>query len=120
MLSEVEDLSDPIRLELPINDRYRVLQWKEGPVYISYTRKGDAIAMHIAAEGSGKLELRNAANCFCATVFSEFEWCTVIIGLVGKQSVINLAKKCGFSVVREGMRDGEKVALVARERQWDS
>jgi len=120
MLEPVMDMSTAYLLGLPMNENYRVIKWKRGDktVYFSITRQGNAISMHIAAEKKSYTSLRVAANEFCEAVFEQYEWCECILGLVGKQSVVNLAKKCGFEVLTKGELRGDPVTVVQRKREW--
>lgn len=120
MLDTVLDTSNAYLLGLPMNENYRVIKFKRGDktVYFSITRQGNAISMHIAAEKKSYTMLRVAANEMCEEIFRQYDWCECIFGLVGKQSVVNLAKKCGFIVVTRGILGNDPITVVRRDREW--
>lgn len=75
---------------------------KEGArVYFSFSMMGDAMDCHVAAVGRSKLLLREAINCFVPSVFDLFPKINKVTGCVGKRSVVNLLKKCGFVCVAQ-------------------
>ena len=105
---------------LPLTQSYRAYRWSDGisEVFFSATQQGEALSIHIAAGKNGKFGLRKAVNDFCQTMFDAFEWCSVILGVVGPQSVVNLSKKCGFAVISEfDDETAGHVTVVARERE---
>ena len=105
---------------LPMNDSYRVYCWNDA-VWFSACGRGDAITIHIAAESrDARKGLRRAVEEFCVYLFDSFPWCRMILGVIGVQSVVNLATKTGFRVVdhRKAEVGGKlrDVTLVARPR----
>ena len=83
---------------MPTNDCHRCFTWND-LVYFTAAEKGDALSIHICAEGrEAKRALRQALNEFSEAMFHWFPWCKMIIGAVIPQSVINLGLKCGFEV----------------------
>lgn len=117
-LNNVIDMTEPDRLGLPKTEDYRVIMWEDGEskVYFSYTKQGLAISMHIAADKAGKRHLREAVEEFVQCIFALYGWCEMVIGVVGKQSIVNLAKKCGFDEVARETKDGQDITVVMRAR----
>lgn len=116
MLHEITDREEAKRLHLPMNENHRVLQWGDKQTFVSYTKKGDAISIHLAADRNGKRHLRKAVNAFCELVFQDFEWCRMVIGVIGPKSILNMSKKCGFELIATGEKDGKPAYLVTRKR----
>lgn len=99
-------------------DRHLNYRWTgDGrTVYFSAAQQGQAMTIHIAAEGKNKLGLRKAAVEFVDYLFDSFPWCRVVMGGIKKKSVVNLALKCGFEHLADGQIDDQPGTIVARFR----
>jgi len=120
MIKELSDHEEAIKAGLCFSDNYRVYEWSENGyrVYFSATRQGNAMPIHIAAERDSRRCLRLASNEFCEYLFEEYDWCDVVIGAIVSASVVNLAKKCGFTYLTDvEIHTGEIAAVYSRSRQ---
>ncbi len=121
MITLLDDLSEPDRLGLFRNENYIVHRWEKGGacVYFSSTRQDLALAIHIAAEKTGKSRLREAVNDYIEASFREYDWCEVILGAVVPASVVNLAKNCGFEHIANALigPKNEQGKIMARFRR---
>lgn len=92
---------------------------KKKKVYFSASKRGTALEIHLATV-NGKYYLEEAVSDLCDFLFKNYEWCTKIVGIILKESVINLARRCGFKVFGKvsTKRKGKPVTftLVKRER----
>lgn len=115
MIELAKDLEKARELGLPMTENYMVFRLYDGDseAYFSLTQQGKAAVMHIAADRKGKLKLRHFLNSFCELVFSLYEWAEVIMGIVGKKSVVNLGLKCGFQIIQET----NSFTIIGRWRQ---
>lgn len=100
---------------LPTNEHHFNVKWRGGPVWFSLARKGNGMSIHFAAEKQALRKLESAVECFVGWVFANFDWCRMILAIIGKRSVVKLAKRCGFRPVIE--RNGK--VYMARARKWD-
>jgi hypothetical protein len=85
------------------------------------SQRGDAMQMHLATK-NGKRKLRQAVNEFCNAIFIVYPEIEKIVGYISKNSVKNLAKKCGFEevVTKQASINGkiEDISLMMRVREW--
>ena len=113
------DLSAPREAGLVINSNHRVYEWSKNGyrVYFSATRHGDAMSIHLAANRESRRCLRIAVNDFCDYIFDQFKWCEVILGAIVPASVVNLAKKCGFTYLADvEIHTGDIATVYSRKR----
>lgn len=110
------------KVNLPYDPEISVFyEWvkKKKRVYFSASKRGTALEIHLASV-NGKHLLEEALNEFCVFLFDVYEWCTKIVGLIIKKSVIKLAERCGFKEFGkiQAMHKGkpELFTLFKRER----
>ena len=116
----MSDHTPAIDAGLAINSNHRVYEWSNNgyTVYFSATSHGDAMSIHLAANKESRRCLRMAVNEFCDYIFDQFKWCDVILGAIVPASVVNLAKKCGFTYLADvEIHTGEIAAVYSRPRQ---
>jgi hypothetical protein len=95
VFSEIER---PKLFEDSYTDKALYLKYDKAPVYYMLTRRGDAMELHIAAEGrKGKLALRESGAAIINWLPKHFKWCKMAIAPVGDKSVYNLCIKLGFA-----------------------
>ena len=79
-----------------------VVEWGgSGRVVFSFAQRGNALSAHYAANKEGARNIKQAINDFCDWAFYEFEWCTMIMAMIQKESVERIVKKCGFVFLGE-------------------
>jgi hypothetical protein len=120
MIEEIVSHSEARDASLHITPNYKVYEWSRNgyKVFFSATRQGNAMPIHIAAPKESRRCLRIAANEFCEHLFSEYDWCEVVIGAITSPSVINLAHKCGFRHIGDALigEDSKEGKIMARFR----
>ena len=88
----------PAKTDLFSNIRYergQIVRYRDAPVYMLLVGRGNALEIHIAADGrEGRRGLRNAVACLPGWLESSGIECEMLIATATKQSVINLARKC--------------------------
>jgi hypothetical protein len=121
VIEEIDSHSEAIAAGLMITPNYKVYEWSRNgyKVFFSATRQGNAMPIHIAAPKESRRCLRIASNEFCEHLFSEYEWCEVVIAAVIPISVVNLAHKCGFHHIGDALigEDSKEGKIMARFRQ---
>ena len=85
-------------LGVPRIDECMLVEWTEADarVVFSFAKLGNGMTMHFAAGPESLRELKTAIEDFIEWTFWAFEWCELIFGIIGPQSVERLATKCGF------------------------
>ncbi len=85
------------------DENYRLVECLDGHIVFSYTRKGNAISAHFAADKQGLRYIKEAIDKFCLWLFSVYDWCRVIFAVVdqNKSSVMQMVKKCNFEYLTE-------------------
>lgn len=74
------------------------VKYDKAPVYFLLSQRGNAIEIHIAADGrKGKKALRMAGGAIIVYIKTVFPWCKMLIAGVTDKSVYNLCEKLGFS-----------------------
>lgn len=91
---------------------HQIWKWMEGDVYVSMTRRENAVFCHFAAKPSALRHLREATTEFVELVFELMPWCQVVMGSITKDSVAKLMEKCGF----EHVINHEYLKVYARYR----
>jgi hypothetical protein len=76
--------------------KHIVVETESPRVVFSFTRYGNAISAHFAADKAGLRELRWKIEEFCTWAFAAMPWCRMIIGNVKKRSVEKMLGRCGF------------------------
>lgn len=78
------------------------VKYDHGNVWFLLTEQGEACVIHVLARGrSGKLKLREAANCLVNELKDKYK---MLIAPVKKRSVLNMCVKLGY-------KDGGKITL---------
>ncbi len=84
-------------LGLYVDENYRVFRWNgPGKVLFSVSRRGNAASCHFASDKEGLRHLKQAIDDFVLFVFCLFDWCTMVIAQVQRDSVGRLIEKVGF------------------------
>jgi len=87
---------------LTTDDNHLVLLWTgPGKVLFSVSRRGNAASCHFASDRTGLRYLKQAIDDFVLFVFWLFDWCTMVLAQVRKDSVGRLIKKVGFLPVAD-------------------
>lgn len=75
-----------------------VVEWKEDGrrVVFSYAKQGNGITVHLASDRANLRYLEPALNDFCEWLFSNYAWCTMLFGIIERDSIKRLAQRCGF------------------------
>lgn len=83
---------------LVANGNHLVFKWSNDSckVLFSVTKKGSAASCHFASDKKGLRLIRRAIDEFCAFVFSNLNWCKMIIAAINKPSVCRIVEKVGF------------------------
>lgn len=84
---------------LPTNANHLNVKWVAGDIWFSFTQRGEGMSIHFAALPHERRRLPEAVEAFCRWIFSEYDWCRMILGVIGPKSVVRLANKCGFRPV---------------------
>lgn len=117
---ELAKRSDVVRSGLPFSENYLAFRWFDDghEVFLSAAAQGDSMPIHIAAIGrENKRKLREAVNEFCVFLFCEYPGIRAVVGVIGPKSVINMALKCGFSIVATFQSDTHgEITFVERSR----
>lgn len=118
MIEDVNDLTEVKKLNLYLNENTRVVKWSKADksVYVSFSKRGKAIIAHIAARRKNRKYLRKAVNDICNAFFLLYDWCQIVIGVIDKQSVLNLVYNCGFFLIKCAIIDNRMVSIVGRGR----
>jgi len=91
----------------------RLIKWQgPGKVVFSYSQRGNALNVHLAADKSGLKYVKQALNDFCEWGFFMYPSTTMVLGMIKRDSVARLAKKCGFSHLFD--QDGLKIYMRPR------
>ena len=80
-------------------DKALYLKYDKAPVYYMLTRRGDAMELHVAAEGrAGRLALRDAGRAIIKWIPDNYKWCKMSIAPVRieTKAVYNMCIKLGF------------------------
>lgn len=91
---------------------HQVWRWVEAEVWVSMTRREDAIFCHFSAKPEALRSLKKATNELVALLFELNPWCQVVMGSITRDSVARLMEKCGF----EHVIDHEYFKVYARYR----
>lgn len=101
---------------LAANENHLVFRWSVDfcIILFSVTRKGNSANCHFASNKGGLRYIKEAVDKFVMFVFSEYDWCRMVIANVQRPSVGRLIKKVGFAPFarHEGM------TFYMRARQW--
>ncbi|MBC2659748.1 hypothetical protein H7A76_30310 [Pseudomonas sp. MSSRFD41] len=92
---------------------HQIWKWLEGDVYVSMTRRENAIFCHFSAKHAALRKLRAATNEFVDLVFGLMPWCEVVMGSIELRSVAKVMEKCGF----EHVVSHEHLKVYARFRK---
>lgn len=99
---------DEVPEDLARNENYLIV--RIGDNWFSYTRRGDAIQFHGFSEDPKTLS--ECSSIFINWVFSEHEWCKMLLLSVTRNSLKKLAIKHGFYVAAKD----KNATLLARYR----
>lgn len=92
---------------------HQVWRWMESEVYVSMTRRDNAIFCHFSAAPEALRHLKKATNELVSLLFELNPWCQVVMGSIKRDSVARLMEKCGF----EHVINHEYLKVYARYRK---
>lgn len=92
---------------------HQVWRWMESEVYVSMTRRENAIFCHFSATPEALRHLKKATNELVSLLFELNPWCQVVMGSIKRDSVARLMEKCGF----EHVINHEYLKVYARYRK---
>lgn len=78
---------------------HQVWRWLDAEVWVSMTRREDAIFCHFSAGKGALRHLKAATEEFVNLAFELMPWCQVIMGSITLSSVAKLMERCGFEHV---------------------
>ena len=110
-------------LSLPHSEKSRFMSLiiGGGEVIVSYSKYGDTLDCHIAANRQGKRLLRVATKSIAKALFLLYPEINKITATITKNSVTNLVKKCGFTqiAIADTSSNGavEKAVIMALWRE---
>lgn len=82
------------------NENHLVFRWHgPGKILFSVSRRGNAASCHFASNKNGLRYIKKAVDEFVEFVFWLFDWCTMVVAQVTKDSVGRLIEKVGFMPV---------------------
>ena len=86
------------RMDLVCDENYQVFRWAEPDcmMLFSVARRGNAANIHFDCDKAGIKRVKEAIGEFCEFLFWIFEWCTMVMGIIKKPSVIRAVQKIGF------------------------
>jgi hypothetical protein len=104
-------------LGLLANENHRVARWNsdEGRIYFSWTRKGNAISIHLSSDKRGLRHLRKTSGKFCEWILDNHEWCEMLIVQFALPSIERMVRRLGFEYL---VQDSDGMKAYARSRQW--
>lgn len=84
---------------LAVTPNHVVFRWNVPycTILFSMTRQGNSANCHFASNKSGLRYIKEAIDKFVRFVFSELEWCKMVIANVGRPSIGRLIEKVGFT-----------------------
>ncbi len=78
------------------------ISYNLAPVYYQLTQRGDAIEIHIGAQGrKGKQHLRKASEAAKLWIKETFPWCKCVLVITKLKSIDNLCKKINLCFLRK-------------------
>lgn len=82
-------------------ENFALCEWRAGDakVVISYSRKGEAMECHFAANKAALRYIKVAIEEAVNWVFLNFEWCKMILSVGAKKGVLRMIQKLDFKHV---------------------
>lgn len=91
----------------------RLVEWTgPGKIVFSYSQRGQALNIHLASDRHGLKYLKGALNAFCEWGFFMYPSTTMVLGMIKRDSVARLARKCGFTHLLD--QDGLQIYMRPR------
>ena len=87
------------RLGIAHNENYRCVEWCGGNIVFSYSKRGQAMCCHFAADKNSLRLIKPAIEDFCLWATQHYKWCKILVAFVSKPSVGRLITKCNFHQV---------------------
>ncbi len=89
--------------DLAYDENYVILKWNEPNCHVifSVAQRGKAANIHFDCDKAGARRVREAIGEFCDFLFWMFDWCTMVMGIIEKSSVMRIAEKLGFIYVTD-------------------
>ncbi len=105
------------RMNLVCDENHLVFRWAEEDciMLFSVARRGNAANIHFDCDKAGIKRVKEAIGEFCEFLFWLFEWCTMVMGIIEKPSVIRAVEKIGFIHVTD--IDNLKVYVRSKDGQ---
>jgi hypothetical protein len=100
--------------DLLVDENHLVFKWIDGNIFFSVSRRGNAASCHFACDKNSLRDLKQAIDEFVEFVFWIFDWATMVMAQVRKQSVARTIKKCGFFPIGEA----EGITVYVRPKSW--
>jgi len=90
-------------MNLVADENYLVFRWvnPDCKVIFSVSQRGEAANIHFDCDKAGARHVKQAIGDFCEFLFWLFEWCTMVMGIIEKPSVMRLVQKIGFSHIAD-------------------
>ena len=103
-------------MDLVLDENYTVYKWNEPDcvMIFSVARRGQAANIHFDCDMAALRRVREAIGEFCEYLFSDLQWCTMIMGIIEKPSVVRSVKKIGFNHIG----DIDNLKVYVRLREW--
>ena len=88
-------------MNLVHNDQYLTFKSNKANIVFSVCQRGKAANIHFDCDKPSLRLVKRALNEFCDFCFELFDWCTMIMGIIEKPSVIRMVEKCSFNKVAD-------------------
>ena len=97
------------------DENYLVFRWNEPDckVLFSVCQKGKAANCHFASDKRGLKKVKKAIGEFCEFVFWIFDWCTMVMAIVDRDSVGRICERLDFQHTLDV--EGKKIYVRHRD-----
>ncbi len=101
---------------LTVTPNHLVFRWNVDhcTILFSMTQQGNSANCHFASNKNGLRYIKEAVDKFVRFVFSECDWCRMVIANIQRPSVCRLVEKVGFRWVAEV----QDMQIYARAKEW--
>ncbi len=101
---------------LAVTPNHLVFRWNVGhcKILFSLTQQGQSANCHFASDKPGLRHIKQAIDRFVRFVFSQCDWCRMIVANIKRPSVERTVQKCGFKWVSEV----DDMQIYARAKEW--
>lgn len=121
-LYDKDSIEKAISTNIPYTKSSIFFKWEqEGAImYSAVNQRGDVLECHVSAiDRKSKVKLRTAINQMCQFLFMTFPCANRIVSYSFKNSMKNMAKRCGFKLVAtvdDDKAEGGKFEILMRYR----